>query len=110
MTLAEALTVGGLVISVIGGLVAVVWSLLLGKIEDLQKQNHQLKEQLAELDAKHDETHERVVKVEERTEANKEKIKEVDDRRHRYQVENTHSLQDLSKWITETLVEALKRP
>lgn len=101
MTLAESLWLIGGLVTVLGVFIGVVWSLLLGKIEALEAA-HQ------ELDRKHDLTHERVVQAEVHVATNKEKVDEVDSRRHRYQVENTHSLQDLQKWITEKVIEALK--
>lgn len=101
MTLAESLWINGALLGILGVVIGVVWSQLLGKIRSLE-------EELQELDRKHDSTHERVVQAEVHVVMNKEKVDEVDSRRHRYQVENTHSLQDLQKWITEKVIEALK--
>lgn len=52
---------------------------------------------------------ERIVKVEALSLNNKEKIKEVDDRRHRYQVEARHEYNDLRNHIDVTLVGTLKK-
>ncbi len=52
---------------------------------------------------------ERIVKVESQSENNKDKIKEVDDRRHRYQVEARHEYNDLRNFIDEKILEALKK-
>lgn len=52
---------------------------------------------------------ERIVKIEVLVSVNKEKIKEVDDRRHRYQVEQHHRYDDLRNHIDTTLIGASKK-
>lgn len=89
MILASALA------SIALALVGVIYTLMARRIERLEKANLEL--------------HERVAKVEVLEGVNKDKIKEVDDRRHRYQVEQRHEHTDLHKWITESILEKLSK-
>lgn len=52
---------------------------------------------------------ERIVRVEAQSEHNKDKIKEVEDRRHRYQVEAQHKYDDLRDFIDKHILEAFRK-
>ncbi len=92
----------GIVLAVIGFLLRLVWSSLVTKLTAIE----------AKLD-KHVEAdvaaHERIKGAEVRLDETKEKLTEVDGRRHRYQTFNDEAIRDMHRWITERVIEALKR-
>lgn len=93
MTPQQLLWLAGALVSMNLALVGVVFTLIVKRVDRLERRQENIGE--------------RLTTTETLTTANKEKIKDVDDRRHRYQVEQRHEVTDLQKWITEKIIDRL---
>ncbi len=113
MTLTEALAVCGVLLSVVGFLLRLVWNGLIAKLTEIANSVSALDAKLDTHIAADVQAHERIAALE----ALPEQVKRVGDTSHRFNAANADSFRQITErfermqmWITEKIIEALKRP